>query len=171
MTILDPLAMEKIPSNILQRQAAGENKMEDGARFWLTKAGADELYINVDGDDSIYLKNSRYVVFLNVAGDRDSYIFRDSADTLNIANLKAGEEVILVVTMASTNQRTLRLREDASTNNLMLQFGYDTVFKTDNGDIELRPADHVIITDMATSDPHIVGALWNSSGTVKISAG
>ena len=119
----------------------------------------------------IFLANNKHINFKSTAGVDDAYIFRYTDDTLYIANLKAREEIIIVVTMASTNQRTLRLREDAETNNLMLQFGYDTVIKTDNGNIELRPADHVIITDMATSDPHVLGALWNSSGTVKISAG
>jgi len=51
MTILDPLAMEKLPSNILQRQAASENKMEDGARFWLTEAAGDERYVKKSGGD------------------------------------------------------------------------------------------------------------------------
>lgn len=29
----------------------------------------------------------------------------------------------------------------------------------------------LIITDLPTSDPHVVGAIWNDSGTVKVSAG
>jgi len=53
MTILDPLAMEKLPSNILQRQAAGENKMEDGARFWLTEAAADGRYTRLSGGATV----------------------------------------------------------------------------------------------------------------------
>jgi len=87
--------------------------------------------------ESITLGNAQYLIFKSSTGSSDCYLIRDSADTLNIANLKAREEIIIVVTMASTNQRTLRLREDAETNNLMLQFGYDTVLKTDNGNIEL----------------------------------
>lgn len=49
MTTLDPLAMEKIPSNILQRQTAADNRAENGARFWLTETGADKRYSRLQG--------------------------------------------------------------------------------------------------------------------------
>ena len=49
MTTLDPLAMDKLPTNILQRQAAADNRADDGARFWLTETAADGRYTRLQG--------------------------------------------------------------------------------------------------------------------------
>jgi hypothetical protein len=46
---IDPLAMDKMPSNFLQRQAAADNRLADGATFWLTEAAADGRYTRLNG--------------------------------------------------------------------------------------------------------------------------
>lgn len=45
----DPLAMDKLPVNFLQRQQAADNRADDGARFWLTSAAGDVRYIKRQG--------------------------------------------------------------------------------------------------------------------------
>lgn len=50
--MIDPLSMDKLPSNILKRQQDGDIRLEDGARFWLTQAGADARYVKRQGGET-----------------------------------------------------------------------------------------------------------------------
>lgn len=50
--MIDPLAMDKLPSNFLQRQAAGDNRVQDGSRFWLTEAAGDQRYVKRQGGET-----------------------------------------------------------------------------------------------------------------------
>ena len=65
-----------------------------------------------------------------------------------------------------------------------LQFNYDTggsheiQFNSDNvkfdatdGNIVLEASNYIILNNIPTTDPTVAGALWNDSGTLKISAG
>lgn len=41
----DPLASEKTPANILTRQDADRDELDDGGRFWLTQEAGDGRFI------------------------------------------------------------------------------------------------------------------------------
>lgn len=47
--MIDPLAMDKIPDNVLQRQRTADIRTEDGARFWVTDVAGDTRYIKRQG--------------------------------------------------------------------------------------------------------------------------
>lgn len=47
--MIDPLAMDKRPSNFLQRQQGIQDQVETGSAFWLTPAAGDARYIKRQG--------------------------------------------------------------------------------------------------------------------------
>lgn len=49
---IDPLALDKLPSNILQRQQAADGRAEDGARHWLTAEAGDGRYVKRQGGET-----------------------------------------------------------------------------------------------------------------------
>lgn len=130
--------------------------------------------------NAVILANDKYIIFKDTDGNSNAYITRDANNNIIIANLKNSAWVTFTVTLASGNQRTLQIREYGTTNTVQIYNDYELSIHTANDNIQLVPADdlviapgagNVIILGMPTSDPHVVGALWNSSGTVKISAG
>ena len=49
-------------------------------------------------------------------------------------------------------------------------FGWRDWFNKISQQCVVKLGNNIVVT-LPTADPHIVGALWNSSGTVKVSAG
>lgn len=90
--------------------------------------------------DRVTLANGKYIVFQSTTSGNDAYITRDGSNNLIVSNLINGGDIVLVATMASSNQRNLTLRELGSTNELEVNFGYTTNVVTDNGDLILSPA-------------------------------
>lgn len=159
----------------LIQKAGTATKASDEMLVISAKQLSDYIY-----PDRIYLKNSKYIIFQSVAGDNNAYITRDANDNVIIANLIANGDISITVTMGSGNQRTLLLKEYGLTNTIELYHDYEFTIRTGNDNINLLPADDLVIAtgggnvkilNMPTSDPNEAGALWNSSGFVKISAG
>lgn len=101
---------------------------------------------NIIPSESIFMANSKYVVFKSSAGSSDSYIFRAADDSLYVANLKAGEDLLLVTTMASGNQRAIIFGEYGATDTVELFQDYGFVIRTSSGDLSLLPGGEIYVT-------------------------
>jgi hypothetical protein len=47
----------------------------------------------------------------------------------------------------------------------------DLTLRSHNGNVIVSPDGFVLMPSLPTSDPHVVGQVWSSSGTLKVSAG
>jgi hypothetical protein len=78
--MIDPLAMDKIPDNVLKRQREADIRTEDGARFWLTDVAGDARFIKRQGGPTDERPNNPLIYEMYFDADKGIPIWWDGSD-------------------------------------------------------------------------------------------
>jgi hypothetical protein len=171
--------MDKLPNNLLQRQGAVDNRVEDGARFWVTEEGLEDRRVSDENRWQAF-NNGVQLYFKNTNQDLYSYLVVDSSNNFLIGNDNFGNEVYINVRATDTTQRGVSFKVDDTTKFPQISPSVTGSLRIVTvNDLYLISADAIIIDaddgifmpDLPTSDPAQAGRLWNSGGTLKVSAG
>lgn len=131
---------------------------------------------------------SHYVLLRNSATGQDSVntdgnlVYDPASDTLSATNFSGnGSGITNVSAVNATNATNIAITDATSTaGTYYLQMGGSTSGNDGvdvHSDVSYDQAtktltlDKLVLSNLPTSDPTIAGALWNDSGTIKISAG
>lgn len=123
------------------------------------------------GGSSGFIMQNEARIFFSGTSDQAAYIYMSSGDDLTIGNFADGEQILWQVRDASSNQRAITLKVDATTiaPEITGQDGLRLV--ASSGDVLLNGGTGIILESLPTSDPANTGQVFRSGNDLRISTG